>query len=160
MQIKYQRSLRRMEKSQLDLDFLNECKKNQVYPNFVRRKNITRFKKKTQNRYHNLLLNDAIKEKLSNLQNLKTTTSELRQLLRSRTTWMKFKLICFSIGRLLQQEKRNILSRHNKNLKTLIDLKRISDGITDNPNDTIVNLTDILFLQINWTYWSLTFDTD
>ena len=56
---------------------------------------------------------------------------------------MKFKLICFSINRLLSSEKTKIIRRHQKKLiSVLIELKRTSDGITDNPNETIVNLTN------------------
>ena len=58
--IKYQRYLRRLEKAKLDLKFLLDCKANDVYPKFVRWRNITRMKKKSQKRYLHLLLNDAI----------------------------------------------------------------------------------------------------
>ena len=61
--IKYQRSLRRLEKARLDLKFLHDCKKNQVFPKFVRWQNLNRMKKRNQRRYYNLLLTDAIKEK-------------------------------------------------------------------------------------------------
>ena len=33
--LQYQRSLRRVEKARLDLNFLLDCKKHQVYPTFV-----------------------------------------------------------------------------------------------------------------------------
>ena len=49
----------------------------------------------------------------------------------------------FSINRLLSSEKTKIIRRHQKKLiSVLIELKRTSDGITDNPNETIVNLTN------------------
>ena len=53
---------------------------------------------------------------------------------------MKFKLICFSINRLLSSEKTKIIRRYQKKLSVLIELKRASYGITD-PNETIVSLT-------------------
>ena len=45
--VKYQRSVRKLEKAKLDLQFLLDCKKEEVYPNFVRWKNITRMRRKT-----------------------------------------------------------------------------------------------------------------
>ena len=56
--IRYQISWRRFEKTQLDLKFLLDCKKNETYPKFVRWKNIMRMKRqKAQARYLHLLLN-------------------------------------------------------------------------------------------------------
>jgi hypothetical protein len=113
--IRYQRSLRRFEKAQLDLKFLLDCKKNQVYPKFVRWKNITHMKrKKAQTHYLHLLLNDAIHDKKITLQKLTTETTELTHQLSQRTTWMKYKLICFSINHLLSFEKTKIVRRHQK----------------------------------------------
>ena len=54
---------------------------------------------------------------------------------------MKFRLIYFSINRLLRREKNKITNRHKKKLSTLIELKRTADGIEDNPDETILNLT-------------------
>ena len=94
--IRYQRCLRRLEKAQLDLNFLHDCKKNQVYPKFERWKNITHLrKKKTQGHYLLLLLNDAIKDKKINIDNLTNRTLELKQHLSNQTTWMKFKHLFF-----------------------------------------------------------------
>ena len=50
--------MKRFKKAQLDLKFLLDCKKNEVYPKFVRWKNITRMKrKKAQARSLHVLLN-------------------------------------------------------------------------------------------------------
>ena len=54
---------------------------------------------------------------------------------------MKFRLICFSINRLIRRLKNKITSRHKNKLSTLIELKRTADEIEDNPNETILNLT-------------------
>ena len=66
---------------------------------------------------------------------LTTQALELKQQLSARTTWMKYKLICFSINRLLNHEKNKIVSRHKKDLASLIDPKQTSDGITENHNE-------------------------
>ena len=93
--------------------------------------------KEGQTRYLHLLLNDAIHDKKIALQKLTTGTTELKHQLSQRTTWMKYKLICFSINRLLSSEKTKIVCRHQKKLSVLTALKRTSDGITENLNETI-----------------------
>ena len=107
----------------------------------MRWKNITK-RKKAQTRYLNLLLNDAIHDKKITLQKLTTETTELKHQPSQRTTWMKYKLICFSFNRLLSSEKTKIVRRHQNKLPVLTALKRTSDGITENPNEIIVNLTN------------------
>lgn len=67
-----------MVKAQLDLKFLYDCKENQVFPKFVRWKNLNRMKKRNQRRYYNLLLTDAIKEKNSHVGSLKTQCDYLK----------------------------------------------------------------------------------
>ena len=54
---------------------------------------------------------------------------------------MKFRLICFSINRLLGNEKSKVTARHERKLNTLIELKQTADAIEENPNDTIINLS-------------------
>ena len=80
--------------------------------------NITRMKRKTQKRYLQSVLNDATTEKKSTIRNLSTLTHDLKQQLRSRTTWMKFQLICFAVNRTLEYEKKTIVNRHNRKLHT------------------------------------------
>ena len=55
---------------------------------------------------------------------------------------MKYRLICFSINRLLPLEKKKINHRHERNLRVLLEIKRTSEGSMDNPNETIVNFTN------------------
>ena len=98
-------------------------------------------KKRNQRRYYNLLLIDAFKEKNSHVGNLKKQCDDLKHELSGQTTWMKFRLICFSINRLLSTEKSKITSRHDRKLNTLIELKQTADAIEENPNDTIINLS-------------------
>jgi hypothetical protein len=83
-----------------------------------------------------LLPTDAIKEKNSQVGNLKKQCDDLKHELSGQTTWMKFRLICFSINRLLGIEKSKITSRHDRKLNTLIELKQTADAIEENPNDT------------------------
>ena len=92
-------------------------------------------------RYLQSLLKDATTEKRSTIRNLSTLIQNLKQQLRSRTTWMKFQLICFAVNRTLEYEKKKIIKRHSKKLHVLVSLKRSAEGLEENPNDTIVNLT-------------------
>ena len=98
-------------------------------------------KKRIQTRYLHLLLNDAIKEKKTDINSLTNETLNLKKDVSTETTWMKFKLICFSINRLLRQDNNETVRRHQKKLSTLIHLKRTAECLTDNPNETILNLT-------------------
>ena len=139
--IGYQSCLRRKQKAELDLSYLYKCKELNVYPKFVKWKNIARMKKKAQDRYHRLLLNDTIKEKRSNTSNLSNKSSELRKELCDRTTWMISQLILFSINRLLNREKTSILKRHRKKLDQLVSVKKTIDRLETNPNETILNLS-------------------
>ena len=75
----------------------------------------------------------------SYVNNLTTQTTDLNNY--TNVTRMKFRLICFSINRLLRCEKNKITSRHKMKLSTLLALKRTADGISDNPKETIINLT-------------------
>ena len=96
--IQYQRSLRRLTKAELDLAFLRRCKESDVYPKFIRWRNIKRMKRKTrQHRIHKLLLDDAISERNANMSLQRKTTDELKNAIFDKTTWMKARLIVFSV---------------------------------------------------------------
>ena len=75
------------------------------------------------------------------LKDVRVETSRKEKLLRESTTWMKYHVIKFSVNRLLNQEASRITERHQMKLDKLIVKKRIQDGITENPNNLITNLT-------------------
>lgn len=110
----YQRSLRRLTKAELDLGFLRKCKGSEVYPKFVRSERIKQLRrKKKQHRFHKLLLNDAINERNTDILRLRKTTCEQKAAILDilqTTTWMKAKLIIFSVNRLMCQENKKISS--------------------------------------------------
>ena len=54
---------------------------------------------------------------------------------------MKFQIIKYSIIRLIDQEATKTTKRHQKKLDALIVNKRIRDGVKQNPNALITNLT-------------------
>ena len=118
-----------------------QCKKLNVYPKFIKWKNIDTLPKKKQNRYHRLLLTDAIKDKNSRIVNLSKQCSVLRNELFNGTTWMKAQLIIFSINRLLKSEMAKVKTRHNKKMDNLLSLRQAIDGLQENPHDVILNLS-------------------
>ena len=77
--VSYQRCLRRKQKAELDVNYFNKCKEYQVYPKFVKWKNIAKMKKKAQGQCHRLLLNDAIKDKNSAVTNLTKKSLNLHE---------------------------------------------------------------------------------
>ena len=92
----YQRSRRRLAKAELDLAFLRDCKKAEVYPKFVRWKNITQMKlKKRRQKFHKLFLNEAINEKNADIAKLRQTTTLKKDAILNKATWMKAKLSIF-----------------------------------------------------------------
>ena len=97
--------------------------------------------RKKQNRYHCLLLTDAIKDKNSHIVNLSKQCSVLRTELFNGTTWMKAQLIVFSINHLLKSEMAKVRTCHNKKMDYLLSLKQVIDRLQENPNDVILNLS-------------------
>ena len=86
--------------------------------------------RKKQNRYQN-----------SHIVNLFKQCSVLRTELFNGTTCMKAQLIAFSINRLLKSEMAKVGTRHNKKMDNLLSLKQAIDGLQENPNDVILNLS-------------------
>jgi hypothetical protein len=139
--VTYQRCIRRKQKAELDLAFLLECKKLNVYPKFIKWKNIDNLPMKSRHKYHRLLLNDLIKNTNVRINNLTKQSDGLHVALFNSTTWMKAHFISFSINRLLKSEMSKVKARHNKKMDNLLALKNAIDGLQENPNNVILNLT-------------------
>ena len=140
--IQYQRSLRRLTKTELELAFLRRCKESDVCRKFIRWRNIKQMKrKKKQQRIHKPLLNYAINERNTNISHLRKTTDELKNAIFDKTTWMKATLIVLSVNRLLSGERKKTTTRHSKKLQRLLDMKTASEKLETNPNEVIVNLS-------------------
>ena len=97
--------------------------------------------KKKQQRIHKLLLNDAINERNTNICQLRKTTDELKNAIFDKNTWMKVRLIVFSVNRLLAGERKKTTTRHSHKLQRLLDMKTASERLETNPNEVIVNLS-------------------
>ena len=61
---------------------------------------------------------------------------------RSLSTYHTQPINNFSVNRTLEYEKKKIVSHHNKKLQTLVAIKCSVEGLEENPNDTIINLTE------------------
>ena len=138
----YQKALRKQKKAKHDIDFLLKCKTQNVFPKFVRWKNINALSWRDKNRYYSRNLNNSIGKRRSELKILESECNKLKQSLLDSTTWMKGKLIIFSINRLQNSICSQTKERHQKKLDVLVVNKRIMDGVKPNPNSVITNLTD------------------
>ncbi|XP_066924963.1 uncharacterized protein [Clytia hemisphaerica] len=138
----YQKILRKFRKAGHDIKFLNNCKQNNVYPKFVRWKNIKTKHPREREKYYHRLLNESLDKRHSELKVLRKQHNDSKNTLMSKTTWMKYKLILFSVNRLQDNICKTTKTRHEKKLDALIINKRVFDGIAPNPNSLITNLTD------------------
>ena len=140
--VQYQRSWRRLSKAELDLAFLRDCKMAEVYPKFIRWKNINQAKKKKRRqKFHKLLLNEGINEKNTDINYLRNKTAQLKTAIFQNTTWMKAQLIVFSVNRLLRLEKTQVKRCHAKKLEALLHTKTVAEKLESNPNKVIINLS-------------------
>ena len=86
-------------------------------------------RKKRQKQIHKLLLNDAINERNTNISQLRKTTDELKNAIFDKTTWMKARLIVFSVNRLLAGERKKTTTPHSHKLQRLLDMKTASERL-------------------------------
>ena len=148
MAIIYQKLLLKVEKSKMDLKFLYKCKNENAYPKFVRWKHVKNKLSRIRKQLYQKNLQNAIKDKHSRIKELQ---SDLQKALstfdESTTTWMKHSLIKFSINRLLSNKLAEIQIRYDRKFNNLIMEKQIQEGIHNNPNDLITNLTKRYFVE-------------
>ena len=126
-----------------DVNFLQNCKTNNVFPKFVKWKNIKYKALRERNKYYARNLNDALDKRRKELKHLETERDKLKVNLVNSTTWMKSQLLLFSIKRLQSNRCKKTLARHEKKLEALIINKRVHDGINNNPNSIITNLSNV-----------------
>ena len=88
----------------------------------------------------NLLL-DELSNKHKRLKQLNKQLDEDLYLLNNNVTWMKSKCIVYSINILINAYIKKTQVTHNKNLDRLFKKKQEEDGLKENPNNAIWNLT-------------------
>ena len=116
----YQKCLQKYMKARHDVNFLQNCKTNNVFPKFVKWKNITYKALREHNKYYARNLNDALDKRRKELKHLETERDKLKVNLVNSTTWMKSQLLLFSIKRLQSNRSKRTLARHEKKLELLL----------------------------------------
>ena len=138
----YQKRLRKLVKAKLDSEFLNSCKDNSVYSKFVIWKNAMYKSLRERNKLHLKNLKDAIKTRNNDIRKLEKDHKQAKETLKQTTTWMKYHLISYSVNKLQEKQTKVIKDRHLKKFDALLVNKCIQDGIHNNPNKLITNLTN------------------
>ena len=121
----YQKCLQKYMKARHDVNFLQNCKTNNVFPKFVKWKNIKYKALRERNKYYARNLNDALDKRRKELKHFETERDKLKVNLVNSTTWMKSQLLLFSIKRLQSNLCKKTLARHEKKLGALIINKRV-----------------------------------
>ena len=105
-------------KARHDVNFLQNCKANNVFPKFVKWKNINYKALRERNKYYVRNLNDALYKRRKELKHLETERDKLKVNLVNSTTWMKSQLLLFSIKRLQSKRCKKTLARHEKKIRS------------------------------------------
>ena len=127
----------------MDLKFLYKCKNENVYPKFVRWKHVKNKPLGIRKQLYQKNLQNAIKDKSSRIKELQSYLQKALSTLDESTAWMKRFLMKFSINRLLSNKLVEIQIRHDRKFNNLIMEKRIQEGIHNNSNDLITNVTNV-----------------
>ena len=88
-----ERTKKKIEKCNLDISFLNECRDGNVFPNFIKVKKFKDMEKKHRNRYYRRLLLDEISNKHKRLKQLNKKLDDDLYLLNNNATGIKSKCI-------------------------------------------------------------------
>ena len=89
-------------------------------------------------------LQNAVKDKHYRIKQLQSDLHKAFSTLDESTTWMKQSLIKYSINHLLSNKVKEIQLRHGRTFNNLIIEKIIQEGIHNNPNELITNLTNAI----------------
>ena len=139
--IKVERLLLKLRKYECHLSFLMKCRDANVYPKFVRFKNLKNTPYKKKRRYYRRILLDEIASKNKSIRNLKQEFSEAKHVLHNNTTWLKSKCISYTLNNIANKEVRKLNASLEKKLDKILADERTHNGIYTNPNVTITNLS-------------------
>ena len=131
---------KKVEKCKLDVNFLVKCRDSNLYPAFTKVKHLKDMNKKVCNRYHRRLL-DEISNKRKQLKSLNKQLASETDTLKSNVTWMKSICISYSVNIVITQYIEKVHRTHKKKLDNLFEKKQQEDGLENNPNNIIWNLT-------------------
>ena len=88
------------------------------------------------------MLNEALDKRHKELKTLRTKHDEIKTTLLNKATFIKGKLIVYSVDRFQSNVCKRTTQRHEKKLDALIVNKHIMDGIKPNPNQLVTNLAN------------------
>ena len=114
---------------------------NDVFPKFVCWKNVNRQPFKKKNRYYRRILLDEIDEKTKYLKTLKTQLTQQQKLLYENTTWIRGTILRYTLNTIITKEESKWIRIHNQKLDNLISENKAINGISENPNSVITNLS-------------------
>ena len=112
-------------------EVLYNCRYKDVFPKFVRLRNINNQPLKKKSRYYRRILFDEIDEKIKHLKNLKLELVKEHALLNGITTWIKNSVLTYRLKMVISKGERNIKTQ-NKILDGLISHKKEVNGINEN----------------------------
>ena len=130
--IKVERLMKKINRCECMLKFLYNCRYKDVFPKFVRLRNINNQPLKKKSRYYRRILFDEIDEKIKHLKNLKLQLVKEHALLNGITTWIKNSVLTYRLKMVISKGERNIKTQ-NKILDGLISHKKEVNGINENP---------------------------
>ena len=115
--IKVKRVMKKVKRCERTLKFLCNCRDNDVFPKFVRWRNIKNQPLKKKNRYYRWILWDEIDGKI-----------------KRNNDWIKGIVLKCPLKMVICKEERKWIKTHNKILDGLISHKKEIIGINENPN--------------------------
>ena len=137
----YKKTYFKSLKLQLDIKFLNNCKDNNVYPKFVRWRNLKSKRHKLRATFHKRILNDAIREQHVKLRNLKAELPLFKERLMAHGNWLKMTCIRYSAESFANRDLIPIKDRHQRKFNNLLKEYDTLLGCQENPNAVITNLS-------------------
>ena len=129
-------------KRELDVGFLKKCLYNDVIPKFARWKTFKRFSTKMKYNEQRRVLRHTLNEGESKYRSLSRSVAFVEKSLRDMTSTMRFAIIISLIKLDEDSYKRKTMKVHNKKLLALVDEKKKSLDVIENPNNLVVNLTE------------------
>ena len=139
---KYKKERSRFIRRELDLSFVKECMKFDVLPNFTDWKVLKKRGYRERLKERKRLLKNELQKAHADVKAL-WKKQELALLdFRNCCTYLKYHAVKYVIDKLVNSEKATAKMRKDSKLTRLVLDKRNEEGIEDNPNLTITNLTN------------------
>ena len=139
--IKLERLEKKYQKCKLDIDFLSKCRDTNINPNFTQLKQLKEMDRKMRFKFCRKLLFNEISCKHKRLKSLKKNIDVVQTELLNSSTWLKRKCITYSINYVLSRFSDDVTKRHKRKYENLLNVKYKKEGIQNNPNNIIWNLS-------------------